>query len=126
MSDNLEITVTQEQGSVPVTVFKIKGQLDTSNYTLLETMGNEAYENGTRKLLLDFSEATFISSAGLRSIHALYNKLQGDEGGAESASLSKHLKLVNVPDKIAGVIKATGFDIFLEIGTDYKTMVDSF
>lgn len=72
MNNGLEIVASQVQGRVPVTILYIKGQLDSSNYGKLHTAANDAFEEGMRYLILDFSETTFLTSAGLRAINVQY------------------------------------------------------
>ena len=60
----MDISVSQAQGNVPVTVLKLDGQLDGQNYQDLITKAQELHTSGTRDLLLDLSDLTYISSAG--------------------------------------------------------------
>src|SRR5574341_98110 len=72
----MEITVTTEQGRVPVTVFHINGDLDSGTYEHFEKQAKEAIKAGTRYLLLDLTNAPFVSSAGLRAVHEVFNQLR--------------------------------------------------
>ena len=129
MSTDLQLTVSQEQGRVPVTVLKIKGKIDSDNFTQLQDKAQEAYDDGMRYLLIDFSEVPYMSSAGLRAIHAIYKMLQGDESEPDSQEgefKSPYLKLLNPPDKIRQLINVVGFDRYVEIHTDLQEAIDSF
>jgi len=66
----MEITVSQEQGRVPVTVFRIKGPV-TDNLAI-EQRAQEAYDGGARHLLIDLSDVPYMATAGLRALHAEY------------------------------------------------------
>ena len=63
----MNIVVSQEQGSVPVTVFQLEGELGAGSYEQLQDQAQEAFDEGTRNLLLDLTDVTFISSAGFRA-----------------------------------------------------------
>jgi anti-anti-sigma factor len=64
----VEISISQEQGRVPVTVFHIKGDIEVTSYQQLEAAASQAIASGTRYLLLDLAHVAYISSAGLRAI----------------------------------------------------------
>ena len=49
----METHISNEQGRVPVTVFHIKGEIDTNSYEQLQAQAKQAFEAGTRNLLLD-------------------------------------------------------------------------
>ena len=66
----MEITVSQEVGRVPVTVFEVSGLINLGSADQLEQQAQADYEKGTRYLLIDLSEVDSLSSAGLRSILA--------------------------------------------------------
>ena len=54
----MNISVSQAQGSVPVTVIKLDGQLDGQNYQELIAKARELYDAGGRDFLLDLSDLT--------------------------------------------------------------------
>ena len=61
----MNISISQVQGKVPVTVVKLEGQLDGQTYQDLINKAREAYKAGWHDFLLDMSDLTYISSAGL-------------------------------------------------------------
>ncbi len=78
----MDIEVSQEQGRRPVTVFHIKGEINITTYEQLEQKAREAFNAGTRDLLLDLTEVTFVDSTGLgaligtrRRVHAFHGSL---------------------------------------------------
>lgn len=75
MASPLKITVSQEQGQVPVTVFYLVGDIDGSSYEELQTQAKSAYEAGTQYLLLDLTKVKYMSSAGLRALHNIFDLL---------------------------------------------------
>ncbi|HZD58072.1 MAG TPA: STAS domain-containing protein [Anaerolineales bacterium] len=130
----MEINVSQEQARVPVTVFRLKGEL-TSDVEL-QTAAQEAFEAGTRNILLDLKNVPYMSSAGLRAIHNIFMMLRGDApaesdkamtaGIAAGTFTSPHLKLLNPTQHVHEVLKTAGYDMFLEIHRDYKKAIASF
>lgn len=67
----MNISVSQAQGKVPVTIIKLDGELDGQNYQDLIAKAREAHEGGARNFLLDLSGLTYVSSAGLVALHTV-------------------------------------------------------
>jgi anti-anti-sigma factor len=135
MQKDFEITALQETGKTPVTVFQIHGDIDTNTYTSLEEKAREAYQNGTRDLLLDLTEVKYISSAGFRALHMIYTMLrQGPEESDEAVAKglrdgsykSRHLKLVCPNPNIKMAMKTAGFDMYIQTFDDFKEALNSF
>lgn len=136
----MDISVSQVQGNVPVTVLKLDGQLDGQNYQDLIIKAQELYRAGTRDLLLDLSDVTYISSAGLVALHSIALMLRGEEipdteggwsayrsmGRSSEAGLQKHIKLLNPREEVKSVLEMVGFDRVFEIYTDLDQAVNSF
>jgi anti-anti-sigma factor len=136
MNSELEIVVSQEEGQVPVTVYHLKGVIGANTYERLEAQAAGDVANGMLNLLLDLSEVTYMSSAGLRTLHDIFVMLQADTTDGSSQAMrqgmmagtykSPNLKLLNPPPDVLRVIKIQGFDMFLEILSDYKKAIASF
>jgi anti-anti-sigma factor len=123
----MNIRVAHEQGRVPVTVFYVQGQINMGSTPQLEKMARAEYDNGMRDLLIDFSETTSLTSAGLRTLAVLYRLLEDSSTDASgSRRKSAHLKLLNLPTDLRRVIQISGFDNFIEICEDLPTAVASF
>lgn len=126
MSADLQIAVSQEQGRVLVTVLSANGEIGAHNYQQLQDQANEAIATGASDLLLNLTHVTYMSSAGLRAVHAIYKKLEGQPEMVGNVPKAAHFKLLNPPEVVLKVIKALGFDMFLEIYTDLAEAVASF
>jgi anti-anti-sigma factor len=135
MASNMQIKVLQEQGRVPVTVFQVEGNIDIASYEELKARAEEAYESGTRNLLLDLAKVKYVSSLGLRTFHDIFSLLrdtavENDEtmkqGLRDGSYKSAHFKLLNPSRDVATVLKVSGFDMFLEIHTDRQKALASF
>ena len=136
----MEITISQEQGRVAVAVIKAAGQLDGQTYQRLIDKAREAYEGGVRDILLDLSELTYISSAGLVSLHTIALMTRGEavpnpEQGwstlksmdkSRDGGVQKHVKLLNPRPEVLNVLEMVGFKDFFEIFDDQQKAVESF
>ena len=120
----MSILVGQEQGSVPVTVLKIEGDIDAGSYKALQDKASEVIEAGASNILLDLGQVEYMGSAGFRAIHAIANMLNTE--GEEGMYRSQHVKLLNPKGEVARVIKTLGFDSFLEIHDDRAAAIASF
>jgi anti-anti-sigma factor len=133
----LQITVSQQQGRVPITVFHIQGDvIDASSSNQLEAQARAAFDAGTRNLLIDLTKVKYISSAGLRTMHTIFTLLRGDTPAESDETMKKglldgtfkspHFKLLNPSPAVLETMRATGFDMFLEIHRNLKDAVASF
>ena len=136
----MNISVSQVQGKVPVTVVKLEGQLDGQTYQDLINKAREAYKAGWRDFLVDMSDLTYISSAGLVALHsvALLAKGEGlpdtDEGWAayrsmgrsKEAGIQEHMKLLNPRPEVLSVLEMVGFSAVFKIFSDLDEAVKSF
>ena len=136
----MEITVSQEQGRISISVIKVSGQLDGQTYESLIAKAREVVEGGTRNILLDLSDLSYISSAGLVSLHTIALMTRGEslpdpEQGwsalksmdrSRDGGLQKNLKLLNPRPEITSVLDMVGFSSFFEVFTDKQKAIDSF
>lgn len=132
----MELTISQEQGHVPVTVIHAIGRIESSNHQDFEREVKRVIEEGARHILLDLRDVEFISSAGLRAIHAIFLTLRKlspevsreemNRGISAGTYKSPHLKLLAPREHVRTSISTAGFDMYLEIFDDLKTAVTSF
>lgn len=136
----MNITVSQEQGKVPVTVIKLDGELDGQNYQNLINKARELYEGGARDFLIDLSNLTYVSSAGLVALHTVALLARGEAlpdteagwsairsvGSTSSSGNQEHIKLVNPRSEVKSVLDMVGFSSAFQIFTDLDEAVKSF
>lgn len=134
----MEIKTATESGRVPITVIQVNGNIDSSSYEAFQSSVNETIENGARFILIDLTQAEYISSAGFRAFNNIFNKLRAlhpdtnlseDEvkrGISAGTYKSPHLKLLGLSDNTKTSFKLAGFDMFIETFTDKKTAIASF
>lgn len=129
----MEITTTQANGRFPITIFQLKGDLMDEEPLFSEAAS--AVARGEQRFLLDLSQVPYISSAGLRAIHQIFQLLQqnSDEdreamkrGIMAGTYSSPYLKLLNPSKNAAKALSLAGYDMFLEIHKNRQTAVDSF
>ena len=101
------VEVSQAQGNVPVTVFQIIGRVNLGNYKELEASAREAYDNGTRDLVVDLSKSDSLTSIGIRALVVIH-KMFATEGGS-------HFKLAGVIEPIRDMLEVAGITQFIEI-----------
>ena len=122
-----------------VAIIQLYGAMNGKN---LVAEAQKLYDAGTRNLLLDMSELTFISSAGLSALHhvALIYRGEGQDTFKEDREaiqairkerytgfrLQEHVKLLNPSEAIKDVLDIVGFKAFFEIYTDLEEAIASF
>jgi len=124
----MEITLSKEQGRVPVTVLHVTGRVNLGTAEQLQDKARETIQAGTVDLLLDLSGVESLTSAGLRAIHQIYQLLHDDSTKEQSGGIVKspHLKLLSPSPAVRGVLKIAGFDTFLELHDNAQEAVSSF
>ena len=136
----MELTITQMQGRVPVTILQTHGEIDASNYQDLIAKARELYAAGTHDILLDLSDTTYMSSSGVVALQSIAALLRGDalpdpeEGwGAYRAidrdrdsGCQQHFKLLSPQPRVDSVLEMIGFKRFLDVFTDLETALAAF
>ena len=99
----MEIKQSEDTG---VITFGLKGSLDSNSSPEFEEQLLSAVDGGANRILVDFGELEYISSAGLRVLNKASKKLKHVEG---------KIVLYHVEDYIREVFEIAGFDLFLPI-----------
>ena len=111
----LNITTSQIQGDVPVTILHLNGHLHGNTESQLLERARQALEDGSKHLLLDLSEVQVLTSAGLRAIHNIFNLFtpQSDQAvikqHGEEPYKSPYFKLVCPNPNVYYVLNIAGF-----------------
>jgi anti-sigma B factor antagonist len=113
-SHDLDVTTSPRGG---VTVAHIMGNVDTVTADKLLTLLQAAMDDGTPKLVGDFSGVTYTSSAGLRSLLAAMKQARRDGGD---------FRLAAVTDRVKKVLDLSGFTSILRLYPDVDAAVASF
>ncbi|MBL0714027.1 MAG: STAS domain-containing protein [Desulfosarcina sp.] len=99
----MDITETRHDN---YSVFTLNGRLDSNTAMGFEQKLFECIEDGNQKLILDFKDLDYISSAGLRVILKATKNLKTADG---------KLVLCAMQDYVKEVFEISGFDSFLPI-----------
>ena len=134
----MEIKVSTENVRVPVTIMHVDGNIDSSTHERFKARADGLIQAGARHILVDLSHASFVSSAGLRALHGIFNTLralqpdsnvtddQVRKGIAAGTYKSPHLKLLNPSKETQTAFKLSGFDMFIETYSDRQAALASF
>lgn len=138
----MEINVEQIEGENNLAIMKLTGELDASCYQDAIKQAQTLFEAGTRNLLLDLSDLSFMASSGLIALYNMAFTMRGttlpesDAGWNvlheirdELASTTKkeaNLKLLSPQPRIEKTLKMTGFDKLIEIFSERDAALASF
>jgi len=122
MLSDLKNTSEQVQGEVSITIFHLRGWLDAQSEEEFLKWAEEAYENGTRYLLLDLSELDTMTSAGMRAIQKVYKKYT-PEGTDKQYP---RLKMASAPPPVYNALKMTGFLQSIPMYESVQSAIDTF
>jgi len=132
-----EVTISQAQGRVPVSILRLEGRFDTGGSELFDRRAKEVIEAGASDVLVDMSRVEFMSSAGLRCIHNLFYQLHPegseehkrilDEGIRMGTYKAAHMKLLNPNKRVQETIRMVGIDMYMDIlSGDSESAVNTF
>ncbi len=132
----MDITASTSHGRVPVTIIHIEGSIDSSTHQTFQAVSETIVNDGARHLLIDLKEAHYISSAGLRVIHILFNKLRAIHNDVNDDELriqmkagsykSPYIKVANLSPQAKDAFELSGFETYIETFDDISKAVASF
>jgi anti-anti-sigma factor len=132
----MDISVSQEQGRVPVTVFHVHGDIAADTASQLLEEADRAVAGGTQNLVLDLTDVPYVGSYGIRAFSVILEKLhhgatdQNEEqlhkALRDGHSKSAHFKLVNPNPSVMKVMQYTGIVELLEVHRTVQAAVASF
>ena len=133
----MEIKVSTVTARVPVTVAHVEGNVDMSTADAFQANVLNLIESGAKHILLDMEHVPFMSSAGLRALNQIFNKLRDvneddvtDEemrkGIGDDTYKSPHLKLLNLSENTKVAFESAGFDMYIATFTDLQAAINSF
>lgn len=124
----MDLSIEHHSAQVGVTVLKIRGDVDGSNYKELIAKGKELYAQGMRHMIVDLSECQYMSSSGLIALHTILSILRGESdenmGPWDSVRAIEQdqqrgaqtfLMLLNPAPRVVRVLELTGVKKFLPI-----------
>lgn len=127
------MNTTTDRVSPEVAVVSLEGELDASNYRELITTGQELYADGARRLVLDLSRLSYMSSSGIVALHSLAVIFRGQqppdpEAGwsaihavstdAEEGTPTDQVHLAGPTSAIESILERTGLKRILPVFAD--------
>jgi anti-sigma B factor antagonist len=106
-----------EENNNAIRIFRLNGRLDSNTSQGFEKKVFDAISTGTNKMVIDFKEIDYISSAGLRVILKATKALARDNG---------KLLLCDMQDYVKEVFEIAGFDAILPIVATLNEALESF
>jgi len=100
-----------------VTLIEASGRIDSMNANELGETLSEEIERGGRRIVLDLSKVSYMSSAGLRELVAAYRKLQDAFGD---------LRLAQPSARVQDVLEMSGLDTIFQIFPTQADAVSSY
>lgn len=137
----MDISVTQVQGRVPVTILRTAGDIDHASYEQLLATTQALFEDGARHLLLDLGQTAYMSSSGLVALQSIARMLSGEgmpnlEHGwsaihslgdeRDYAGTHPSLKLLNVQPEVERVLAMVELKEHFDFFTDESQAVAAF
>jgi len=136
----MQISFSKQEGRAPVTVMKLTGNLDASNYAEMIAKAQDVYDEGSRSLLIDLSGVPYVSSAGLMSLHTValifagFSMKSKESGRPAFRSINaqnekvvrQHVKLLSPQPAVEEVLDVVGLKQFLDVYTDLEMAVQAF
>jgi anti-sigma B factor antagonist len=87
-----------------INIYRLKGRLDSNTSQRLEEKFFQAISDGSKRMIVDFKDIDYISSAGLRVILKAFKALQREDGRIILCSMQKYVR---------EIFKMIGIDSFV-------------
>ncbi len=111
-----QLELLEEQNEF-ATILKVKGRLDAITSPPTEKRILETITKGQNRILLNFSEVDYLSSAGMRTLLVINKKLNSQNG---------KLVISTITPYVMDVLKMSGFDQVLNLAKDDKEGLQKF
>jgi anti-anti-sigma factor len=122
MNKTLEITKEEIQGEISITVLHLQGSLNATGEEKLLATARDAYNEGSRSLIINLAKVDILTSAGMRAMHKIY-KFYTPVG--ERSKWSR-VKICNAPAEVKNILGITGFLLNIPNYESLQSAIDSF
>jgi len=136
----MNLSDEQAQARVPITIVRVQGDVDGSNYRQLIERMREIHQAGARQLLIDLANVPYMSSAGLVALHSIALLFQQKPlpdpeygwrairalGEAGDVGQQQFVKLLHLQPRVSSVLDQTGLLPFFEVHNDEAAALASF
>lgn len=106
---------SREEGSV--NVIELKGYLDAHTAPELETEFNRLIDDNNFKIVVNFTDLKYISSAGLGVFMAYVETMRENSGD---------IKFSNLKEDVFNIFDLLGFPVLYEFFSDEKEAIDKY
>ncbi len=113
-SNKFGITKKQANG---IDCFYLEGYLDAHTAPQLESAFQESIDAGIYKILVNFRDLDYISSAGLGVFMAFIEDIRNEDGD---------IKLTSMQDKVFSVFDLLGFPMLFDIEVNEINAIEKF
>lgn len=118
MWKKFDLTTTEEQSSdVSMQIVNVKGYLDSSTFQDLQDHLHQLIDEGHSRVIVEFGELNYISSAGLGVLMGMLQEAR--ENGGD-------LKLANMSTKVRNLFDMLGFSRLIRIYEDVDSAKQAF
>ncbi len=100
-----------------VNIIELKGYLDAHTAPELESAFNKLIDDNNYKVVVNFDELNYISSAGLGVFMAYVETMRENKGD---------IKFTNMKENVYNIFDLLGFPMLYEFFKDEKEAVDKF
>jgi len=111
--------VSQITGKVPVTILRLRERIHLDNFAELENMVKDAYEAGTRNLVIDLEQSNSLTSIGLRAFVIIHKLITKEDK-------SNRLRVAGATNMIHEIMDVTGLAGFIDVYDTVDEAVASF
>jgi anti-anti-sigma factor len=112
------VQISQAQGRVPVTVFRLQDRVNLGNFAELEETAKESFDKGMRDMVMDLSQTVSLTSIGIRAIVIIHKMLSTDG--------KQHLKIANPAQYIREMLDISGVTQYIQIFDTVDQAIASF
>ena len=95
-----------------IPVIAVCGRLDTTNAAVFDAQTASVFADRCARVLLDMSGATYLSSAGLRSVLKIIKHTAANGG---------RVGMYSIPPPILEILEISGFQALMDIYPDQET-----
>jgi len=130
----MEISITIEQASEAVSIMKLTGDINASNFMEIVDKAGELYKNPARYLIIDLSDVPSISSTGMVALHKIaliYSGVPQDVEEGENPDFThsnearKYVKLLSPHPDVDETLSKTGMKLFFKVFNDLESTLAS-
>jgi anti-anti-sigma factor len=121
MDSDLKNTIEKVEGEIPITIFHLRGWFGKQEEDLFVEWAGQAYEEGAKYLLLEMSELSTITSAGIRAIVKVYKAYNSNDDAKENP----RLKMASASPPVYNVLKTTGILPTIPMFESVQSAIDS-